>query len=146
MSGDGRHTLDHGFDGAIPQTASDIERAMRDGLWSLDANVLLNFYRFSPNAREALTAVLKAAADRVWVSHQAAREFWRNRMRAIDDRNAATQQLIDAVSKSERAISTAVETWAKQTAVPEEAKQEVADQTKTGIGEILRLIDRKSVV
>lgn len=144
MSKSGRQTLDFGFEGAIPQTASDIERAVRDGLWSLDANVLLNFYRFSPNAREALTAVLKAAGDRVWISHQAAREFWRNRMRAIDDRNAATQQLIDAVNKSERAIGTAVETWAKQTAVPEDVKEKVADQTKAGVGEILKLIDQES--
>ena len=103
----GARSLDHGFEAHVPQTNEDVADALRNGLWSLDANVLLNFYRYSPTAREALVAVFKAAGDRVWVSHQAAREFWRNRCAAIDQRNEATEQLRSAIDKSERCCSKA---------------------------------------
>lgn len=121
-----------GFDGSTPQTDDDVDEAMQNALLSLDANVLLNFYRFSPNARDALAEVLRAAGDRVWVSHQAATEFWRNRLVAIDSRNSATEQLQDALDKQERAAFAATDAWAKQMAVPEEVKANVRAALREG--------------
>jgi hypothetical protein len=125
--------LEHGFDGHIPQTDQDIALALQSGLLSLDANVLLNFYRYSPKAREALVEVLGAAGDRVWVSHQAAREFWRNRCNTIEKRNEATQQVRAALDKSKRSLLDAVDSWAKQTAVSGEVKQQVRDMLANGL-------------
>lgn len=125
-------SLHNGFAASIPQTTQDVQRALRDGLLSLDANVLLNFYRFSPKARDALVEVMQAAGDRVWVSHQAAREFWRNRCRAIDDRNEASKQLQAALDKNERAGLSAVDIWGKQTAAPEEIRQAVRSTLSEG--------------
>jgi len=130
-----------GFEASIPQTDAEIDGALKAGLLSLDANVLLNFYRYSPNARDALIAVLKAAEDRAWVSHQAAREFWRNRYAAIDSRSQATEQLQSALDKNETAVNAALETWAKQTAVPEDAKQEVVDALAAGFTTARELVD-----
>lgn len=121
-----------GFDGSTPQTDDDVDEAMKHALLSLDANVLLNFYRFSPNARDALAEVLRAAGDRVWVSHQAATEFWRNRLAAIDSRNSATEQLQDALDKQERAALSAADIWAKQMAVPEDVKSNVREVLQAG--------------
>lgn len=116
-----------GFPGYVPQTRKDVEHAVKEGLLSLDANVLLNFYRYSPAARDALISVLKAAGDRVWVSHQAAKEFWRNRCSAIDNRNTATAQLRDAFEKSQNSVLSSIETWAKQTAIPDSVRQSISD-------------------
>lgn len=121
-----------GFDGSTPQSDDDVDQAMQRALLSLDANVLLNFYRFSPNARDALASVLRAAGERVWVSHQAATEFWRNRLSAIDSRNSATERLQDALDKQERAALTAADTWAKQMAVPDEVKSDVRAALQAG--------------
>lgn len=136
-----RRALTAGFAASIPQTTADVDEALTTGLLSLDANVLLNFYRYSPNARDSLVAVLRAAGDRVWVSHQAAREFWRNRCSAIDDRNRATEQLHVAISKNDSAASAAVSLWVKQTAVSQETQQQVHAALSEGYRQAREVID-----
>jgi hypothetical protein len=54
----------------------------------LDANILLALYRISPKARQQLLSVLGRIRDRLWVPHQAALEFARNRSKVIVDRNS----------------------------------------------------------
>ena len=49
----------------------------------LDANVLLNLYAYSPPAQNGLLALLILVRDRLWVPHQAAAEFHRNRPQVI---------------------------------------------------------------
>ncbi|MDO8144520.1 PIN-like domain-containing protein [Isoptericola sp. 178] len=124
--------LRDGFDSAIPQSTEDVEHALQGGLLSLDANVLLNFYRYTPTARTALSAVFQAAGDRVWVSHQAAREFWRNRFKTIDDRDHAVSQLRSALDKNARASQAAIDGWAKQTAVSDDVRQRVEKAISDG--------------
>ena len=104
--------LTTGHEGAIPQTRDEAREGLTRGLVSLDANELLSFYRFSPGARQALISVLEALGDRVFVTHQAAREFWRNRLAAIDARNTATEQLGSALSRAENQVQDAVRVWA----------------------------------
>lgn len=133
MGSDSPKSLDEGFVEHVPQTSADIADALRVGLLSLDANVLLNFYRYSPTARDALVAVLHAASDRVWVSHQAALEFWRNRCAVIDRRNAATEQISTAIDKNERSLIDAIDIWAKQTAVDEAVKMTVREAIAGGL-------------
>jgi len=135
--------LHDGFDANLPQSEDEVDEALKTGLLSLDANVLLNFYRFSPKAREALVDVLKAAGDRVWVSHQAAREFWRNRCSAIDGRSQATEQLRASMDKNEASALQAVETWAKQTAVPEDVKKQVREHLEIGFSKARELFEEE---
>lgn len=137
----GPAALDSGFEAYVPQTGADIAEALSIGLLSLDANVLLNFYRYSPKAREALVEVLTAAGDRVWVSHQAAKEFWRNRCGAIDQRNEATEQIGSALDKSERALVDAIDSWAKQTAVAEEVKLQARKVLLEGLEQAREVVD-----
>lgn len=49
-------------------------------MFAVDANVLLNLYRYSPDTRAALESALSAVKDRLFVPHQAAREFLKNRL------------------------------------------------------------------
>jgi len=135
------NALRSGFGANVPQTDNDVDEALTGGLLSLDANVLLNFYRYSPKARQALVQVLKAAGDRAWVSHQAAREFWRNRCVAIDSMNQATDEVGKAIEKTRAAAVSAIDAWAKQTAVPEDTKQQVTAALEAGYGQARDLID-----
>jgi len=59
-----------------------------DELWSKctfvpDANVLLNVYGYSKDTREDLVSLFERLAPRVWIPHQFAFEYHRNRPRAI---------------------------------------------------------------
>lgn len=50
-----------------------------NGIFCLDANVLLNFYRYSDKAREDLAEVLSSLGNRLWIPHRAAFEFFNRR-------------------------------------------------------------------
>ena len=53
----------------------------------LDANILLNMYRYPEEARNQLLSVLQSMETRLWVPYQAALEFQRNRVVAIAEQN-----------------------------------------------------------
>ncbi len=59
----------------------DIEQAaFVSGLIVLDANVLLNVYRFAPESRDELIAVIERLRERIWIPHQVGHEFYKNRI------------------------------------------------------------------
>ena len=134
-------SLDDGFSGLIPQTNNEVRLAMDSALLSLDANVLLGFYRYGPAGQGALLDVLRAAGDRVWVSHQAAREFWRNRCSEIDDRNKATEEVSKALEKNQNSVLNSLANWAKQRAIPKELEMQVRERISAGFVEVIQLIE-----
>jgi len=66
----------------------------------LDANVLLNLYRYSAKARVELLSLLERIADRLWAPHQVIDEFFRGRMsvRVLDE--TAEEKLSAAVDQA----------------------------------------------
>src|SRR6266571_2572433 len=52
----------------------------KDAVFAIDANVVLNLYRYSTETRKQLEATLSALKPRLFIPHQAAREFLRNRL------------------------------------------------------------------
>ncbi len=54
-----------------------------NGLFSFDANVLLNIYRYSEETSKALLKFITTQADKVRLPHQFALEFMRNRAKVI---------------------------------------------------------------
>jgi len=53
------------------------------GVLTVDANVLLDLYRYHESTREELLTCLETFRDRIWISRQAADEFFRNRAKVI---------------------------------------------------------------
>ena len=78
----------------------------KDAVFAIDANVVLNLYRYSTETRKQLEATLSALKARLFIPHQAAREFLRNRLsvtagqaneyaKAIDKLNELAATLTD---------------------------------------------------
>lgn len=68
----------------------------------LDANVLLNLYRYPEKAREDLLRALQKIAERLWIPHQAALEYQRNRQTVIADqrsRFADVRKILDTAQQ-----------------------------------------------
>src|SRR2546423_534017 len=82
------------------------------GLIVLDANVLLDLYRGTPGTRDNVIRTLRvvANANRLWVPHQAAIEFSRNRKKTVEDRTKAFKS---AESSLKQARANAVEVLEK---------------------------------
>jgi len=68
------------FIGHFRPSKEEFSQLWEDSIFAVDANVLLNFYRYSPAARQELEKALIAIKDRVYIPHQAAKEFLKNRL------------------------------------------------------------------
>lgn len=68
------------FPGYFRPTAGEFATLWTGCLFAVDANVLLNLYRYSQSTREELEKTLDSVRDRLFMPHQAAREFLRNRL------------------------------------------------------------------
>ncbi len=55
----------------------------RWAILALDASALLNLYSYSKQTREAFLQILEDLQDRIWLPHQAAYEYEKNRLRVI---------------------------------------------------------------
>ena len=68
------------FPGHFRPKEDEFKSLWADCMFAVDANVLLNLYRYSPDTRMALEGALSEVKDRLFVPHQAAREFLKNRL------------------------------------------------------------------
>lgn len=68
------------FPGHFRPTKDEFQSLWKECSFAVDANVLLHLYRYSPHTRLALEQTLESVKDRLFLPHQAAREFLKNRL------------------------------------------------------------------
>ena len=87
----------------------DIDTAWKEGILTVDANVMLDLYRYDKSMREALLPAIEGFKGRFWISHQTAKEFIWNRRSVIsgisDDFVKAKKHIRDVKSAMQTAIS-----------------------------------------
>jgi len=71
------------FSGYYRPSEEEFADLWKNCLFVLDANVLLNLYRYSEQTREALIGILEKIVDRLWIPHQVALEYQDNRLSTI---------------------------------------------------------------
>ncbi len=71
------------FSGYYSPSEIDFQKIWQSATFVLDANILLNMYRYPEEARRQLFTVVQSIAPRLWVPYQAALEFQRNRLTVI---------------------------------------------------------------
>ena len=120
---------DGDFVGYKIASSAELDAALREAVVAVDANVLLDLYRFRPQTSRDLIKTLRSLGDRLVVPHQALREFWRRRQRAQDSPGGATKAATDALDKSGRSIGDALATWARAVGVDDD---EVSDLIAPG--------------
>lgn len=65
------------------------QKLWADCIFVLDTNVLLDLYRFSDSAREALFKVMESLGGRLWIPYQVATEYFENRLAVIEAQSEA---------------------------------------------------------
>jgi hypothetical protein len=103
------------FPGYFPLSEATIKKIWKEGVFSFDANFLLNFYRYSKETRAEVFKIVGAINDRIWVSHQAALEFLRNRLDVI----AEQDKTYDAARKDLKEIENKLKTSSRHPFVSE---------------------------
>ena len=101
------------FPGYRLPSDDEIDAALQSALVVVDANVLLNLYRYNESTRDDLLGILSRLGNRLWTPHQVMREFWRNRLSVLASRDTAASQALDALAKQHRAIEAALLQWRK---------------------------------
>jgi predicted nucleic acid-binding protein len=74
-----------GFESYRTPGQADYEHLFSAGMIVVDANVLLDLYLYHQQTRDEFIRVLERLQERLWVPHQAIKEFWRNRDSKIRD-------------------------------------------------------------
>lgn len=74
-------------------TEDEFKELWATGLVVLDANVLLNVYRYPAQARIDLLRVLELLKERLWIPFQVAAEFQRNRVSVIQEQRRNLEAL-----------------------------------------------------
>lgn len=137
-----RHNLSmHGlydgdFVGYKIASSADLDTALREAVVTIDANVLLDLYRFRPQTSRDLIKTLRSLGDRLVVPHQALREFWHRRQHAQDSPTAATKAATDALDKSSRSIRDALATWARAVGVDDQELAGLIARVNDSLGDL----------
>lgn len=116
------------FVGFKVATSAELDTALREAVVAVDANVLLDLYRFRPQTSQDLIKTLSGLGDRLVVPHQALREFWRRRQRTQDSPRSATKAANEALAKPNRAIHEALALWAKAVGADDDELSELTGQ------------------
>lgn len=87
------------FPGHFRKSSEKIKAVWKECLFSVDANVLLNLYRYSPSTSKSFLGVLEKLKARLWLPWQAAHEFHRNRLGVIDKQTRTYEAASDSCKK-----------------------------------------------
>lgn len=136
-----------GFEGYRTASERDLKQVLTRGLVVLDANVLLNLYRYTSSTRADLLEVLNKIGDQLWIPHQALEEFWRNRENTIRDPSNAR----DKIEQLERKLNDSlgiIRGWSKRIALAESVTAELTNKLDSAFDEVTATIkevaDRES--
>ncbi|MFJ6071696.1 PIN-like domain-containing protein [Streptomyces sp. NPDC093065] len=122
-------------------TRADYASVLARGLVSPDANVLLNLYRYTEQARTDLLGALSALGERLWVPHQVLEEFWRNREGVIGDARSTSESAAQDMSKHADSAVRTLRTWSNRVALSEEAVEDLRHRLTEVFGEVEKKIN-----
>lgn len=88
------------FRGYYRPTNSEFSELWDNCIFSFDANILLNIYRYSLEGRKKFMDILNEASDRIIIPYQAAKEYQNNRLEVIKDQEDAYDKIIRRLQKS----------------------------------------------
>lgn len=128
----------------IPDQAA-VRQGMTRGLVVLDTNVLLSAYRFAPNARAELLNVLTLLADRLWIPHQVAFEFHKNRFGVIAEYDAAYNAVIESLREhqqaSERDLEDKIRQLTNRAALTDHERDRLLGMLRTSLSPLQHAIE-----
>lgn len=97
------------FPGYYRLSDAELEKLWQECLFVLDANVLLNLYRYPKDARDDLLNALDRVKDRIWLPFHAALEYQRNRPVVIAGQKSRYSEVRKEIANSIQSLETSLE-------------------------------------
>jgi hypothetical protein len=79
-------------------SSEDLDEMWKTATFAVDANVLLNLYRYSSATRQELEQALESVKKQLFLPHQAAREFLKNRLSVTSEQSERYTSIISDLS------------------------------------------------
>jgi len=92
------------FKGYYVPSEAEFKKLWAECIFSFDANVFLNLYRYSTDTRNTWFELLRHISDRCWVTHQAAFEFHQNRHNVIQEQLDAYERFYNPLGNFYQAL------------------------------------------
>ena len=92
------------FPGYFANNSENIKGIWEDCLFVLDANVLLNLYRYSAETSSELFEIFTLLHDRLWVPNQVAKEYLNNRVSAISQQVKVYDDALKGLAELKKAF------------------------------------------
>lgn len=121
------------FDWYLGAGEDEINAIWDGGLLTLDANVLLDLYRYNAKTREDIVKAVSFFGERVWLPAQAAREFIRNRNRVIVSADKTFSDANAAIDDLRKSYTTAREKLRGYRLMPREGLEEMSEKIEAAI-------------
>ena len=93
------------FPGHFRPTNQEFDKIWDESTFIVDANVLLNLYRYSDVTRGELEKALSSVKDRLFITNQAAKEFLKNRLVVTSGQSKEYTSAIDTINDLIKKIS-----------------------------------------
>ncbi|WP_417608556.1 PIN-like domain-containing protein [Owenweeksia hongkongensis] len=85
------------FPGYSRKSELEIKEIWQNGIIMFDTNVLLNLYRYSKSTRETIVTLIGKFKSQIWLPHQAALEYNKNRYEVIADQEKTYKEFTEKI-------------------------------------------------
>jgi len=109
----------------FPPSIREIKTIWKEGILTVDTNVLLDLYRYHNNTQRALLDSLNGFKGRAWLSYQVADEFFRNRNGVILSANGAFNDAERMIMDVKKAIEEPLKKLKGSRIIPDELEEKL---------------------
>ena len=92
------------FCGYYRPTEDEFIQLWNDAIFVLEANILLNMYRYTSKTRKEFIDILEKISDRIWIPNQVALEYHKNRLKVINDQILAYEKIEQSLNDNKNRI------------------------------------------
>jgi len=103
--------------GFYPPSDAELSAIWSSGLVILDANALLNLFRYSDATRDDFLKTLHRFRDQLWIPHQVGLEFQRNRLEVIRQQERAFDEIAASLESSRSTFRQALQKFRKHPSI-----------------------------
>ncbi len=87
------------FPGYYRKTEEELKQIWENGIIMFDTNVLLNLYRYSEATRNTILELIKKLSNQIYLPHQAALEYNRNRYEVIVEQEKTYNDFLNKIEQ-----------------------------------------------
>ncbi|MEQ9233819.1 PIN-like domain-containing protein [Coleofasciculus sp. E2-BRE-01] len=97
-----------------PTSEEEFKKIWQEAIFSFDANILLNIYRYSSETRERLFDIIEYLKERIWIPHQVAYEYQKERLTVISQQSQPYDQIRELLNNELKNLKKKLEQYSKR--------------------------------